>query len=409
MPIASVDGLDAGSTSAAVKLLESLCAESSPSTDPGGLARFASRLASELRARGWRAQVDSVESEAGSLPVLIAESRQRVGETKPLLLLGHFDTVLPAAPTELAGDRLRATGAIDMKGGIATLLAAIDLLARRREAPPPSRLLLVPDEEVAGPVSRRETAAHGAEARAVWVLEPGDATPDGGETIVVGRRGLSCFRLSVTGRSAHSGLDFARGRSATAAAARWCAAAAALSDARRGPTVNVSRLVGGDREFVEHLATEAHLLGGEARLNVVADRALVEGEYRIRSRADGETTRGRLESLAAEEGIRSEVEIELAFFGDVPPVEPTPERLAYAERARGLALQRGWSLAIEADRGGVSFPNFLPAGSTVPILDGLGPVGGGMHTRAEHVDLRSFARRIVLLADLLADEAAAQR
>jgi hypothetical protein len=30
-----------------------------------------------------------------------------------------------------------------------------------------------------------------------------------------------------------------------------------------------------------------------------------------------------------------------------------------------------------------------------------------MHTRDEHVELRSFARRIVLLADLLAAESAA--
>ena len=41
----------------------------------------------------------------------------------------------------------------------------------------------------------------------------------------------------------------------------------------------------------------------------------------------------------------------------------------------------------------------------IPVLDGLGPVGGGMHTREEFVDLRSLARRIVLLADLLAEDA----
>jgi acetylornithine deacetylase/succinyl-diaminopimelate desuccinylase-like protein len=35
-------------------------------------------------------------------------------------------------------------------------------------------------------------------------------------------------------------------------------------------------------------------------------------------------------------------------------------------------------------------------------VDGLGPVGNGMHTREEYLDLASFERRIVLLADLLA-------
>jgi acetylornithine deacetylase/succinyl-diaminopimelate desuccinylase-like protein len=39
----------------------------------------------------------------------------------------------------------------------------------------------------------------------------------------------------------------------------------------------------------------------------------------------------------------------------------------------------------------------------MPVLDGLGPVGEGMHTREEYVSLPSLARRIVLLADLLED------
>ena len=36
----------------------------------------------------------------------------------------------------------------------------------------------------------------------------------------------------------------------------------------------------------------------------------------------------------------------------------------------------------------------------------LGPVGGGMHTREEYVEVESLARRIRLLADLLDAEAA---
>ena len=56
-------------------------------------------------------------------------------------------------------------------------------------------------------------------------------------------------------------------------------------------------------------------------------------------------------------------------------------------------------------RGGISFPNFLLDPGRIPVLDGLGPVGGGMHTREEFVDLRSLRRRIVLLADLLAADA----
>jgi glutamate carboxypeptidase len=67
-----------------------------------------------------------------------------------------------------------------------------------------------------------------------------------------------------------------------------------------------------------------------------------------------------------------------------------------------LAAARGWRLEVERERGGISFPNFLADPGRIPVLDGLGPVGGGMHTRDEHVALASLERRIVLLADLLA-------
>jgi di/tripeptidase len=40
----------------------------------------------------------------------------------------------------------------------------------------------------------------------------------------------------------------------------------------------------------------------------------------------------------------------------------------------------------------------------MPILDGLGPIGGGMHTREEWVSLVSLERRTRLLADLLVAE-----
>jgi acetylornithine deacetylase/succinyl-diaminopimelate desuccinylase-like protein len=44
----------------------------------------------------------------------------------------------------------------------------------------------------------------------------------------------------------------------------------------------------------------------------------------------------------------------------------------------------------------------------MPVLDGLGPVGDGMHTRDEFVSLPSLARRILLLADLLRARAAGE-
>ncbi len=384
----------------ATRLLVELCSISSSSGDRRGLASMAARVAEELAARGLATEIiTESDGEGGALPLLIARG-PRVGE-HPLVLVGHLDTVLEAAPPRVEEGRLVATGALDMKGGLAMLAGALDLLAHRRQ-PPPSDLLLVavPDEEVSGHVSERAVRRWTEGARALLVIEPGEARGDG-ETLVAGRRGMTEWRLEVTGRAAHSGLAFWQGRSALAAAAEWAVRAHALSETGRGPTVNVARMVAGDADFVTGLATYHALLGTSRRRNVVPERATAEGETRYLVPADGARVLERLGRLT--ETVAAERDVRMSFTPGigVPPVDPNGPGAPLAGLATRLAAGRGWHLEIEDDRGGISFPNYLADPSTVPVVDGLGPVGDGMHTREEYLDLRSLERRIVLLADLL--------
>jgi glutamate carboxypeptidase len=390
-----------------VDLLRELTAISSPSGDPAGLHRMAERLAGELRERGLAAEIrDEPSVEAGcSLPVLYARGTD-TSRDHHLLLIGHLDTVLAAAPPHLDGDRLEATGAIDMKGGFATLLGALDLLRLRGERPPSDLLLVaVPDEEVGGELSRAAIRRWGENARALWVLEPGEPSPkgDGAETLVAGRRGMVQWRLEVQGTSAHSGLHYWEGRSALRAASRWVAEAEALSEPG-GPTVNTGRLIAGDESFVDHLGTSHTVLGTERQLNVVPDRAVAEGELRFLRSEDGARFLQRLRDLAADMSAATQTTLTFVAGLEIPPVDPEGPHAALTQRAVELAAARGWRLEIETDRGGISFPNFLADPSRLPILDGLGPVGAGMHTREEVVELESLRRRIVLLADLLAED-----
>jgi glutamate carboxypeptidase len=386
----------------AVATLEALTAESSASGDRPGLERMASRLGAELARRGLDFRIRTRPGAAGDLPVLEAS---RGDSPRPLLLLGHFDTVLPAAAPRREGDRLYATGAIDMKGGFVALLGALDLLKARGVSPPSDlALLAVPDEEVGGVVSRAETRERGAAARAIWVLEPGEARADS-ETLVIGRRGLADWTLEARGRAAHSGLEFWGGRSAAVAAAEFATRAAALSEPGAGPTVNVARIVAGDAGLVDDLERSARLPRSGRLLNVVAERALVEGEFRFLTPRDRERTERALREIARDLAGRREVELEWLPGIAIPAVPPNGPGRALAERAVELARRRGWRLELEEERGGISFPNFLADPAAIAVLDGLGPAGGGMHTREEHVSLPSLERRILLLADLLEAEA----
>lgn len=386
-------------------LLASLTAISSPSNDAVGLRRMAERLAEELAARGLTPEIQDEPGEDGlPLPVLTARTAAETGDAsrRPLFLIGHMDTVLPAAEPRLEGDQLYATGAIDMKGGLAAFLGALDLL-RHWGVEPPGGLLLavVPDEEVGGVLSRAALKRWGAEARALWVLEPGEPRANGVETIVTGRRGMFQWRLDVRGRAAHSGLHYWHGRSALTAAAGWCVEAEVHSARDGGPTVNVGRLVAGDATFVDNLPVSHALLGTEQQLNVVPDRARAEGEARFLRGHDGRRIANILHTLARNLAADTETEMSLEIGDSIPPVNPDGPHGSWSGRVVGLAANRGWRLEVERERGGISFPNFLPDPERIPVLDGLGPVGGGMHTREERVDLGSLRRRIVLLADLM--------
>ena len=383
------------------QLLVELCALSSPTGDADGVRAMAGRLAEELGRRGLACETELERGADGALhPVLLARGPAANGRC--LLLVGHMDTVLPAVSPRLDGDRLVATGALDMKGGLAMLVAALDLMAARG-VPLPDGLtvLAVPDEEASGVISERVVRLWSERARAVLVLEPGEARGDA-ETLVAGRRGLSEWRLEVTGRAAHSGLAYWAGRSALAAAADWCLGAQRLSVPGPGRTINVSRVVAGTADFVDRLAECHDLLGSSRQRNVIADRAVAEGEARFLAAGEGDAAIAELTALAGQVSAEHEVAATLTTGASVPPVDPHGPGEALVRRAVELAAARGFRLEVETDRGGISFPNYLADPASVAVVDGLGPVGNGMHTREEWLDLRSLDRRIVLLADLLA-------
>lgn len=386
-------------TSAESRLRE-LCAISSPSGNAAGIRRVAATLEMSLTRHGLRVEIGDEPDANGELqPVLIARGPS---SGKPhLLLLGHMDTVLPAVEPSLEGRRLFATGALDMKGGLAMLLGALDLLAVRGDSIPPDILVvLVPDEESESLISGQAAHRWSEGARAVLVLEPGQATARG-ETLVAGRRGMTEWTLDVRGRAAHSGLAYWTGRSALAAAAAWCARAQALSAPGSGPTVNVGRMVGGGSDFVDNLAEHHSMLGSSRQLNVVSDRAIAEGEIRFLTAREGEETMAALERLAAEIGAAHETTVTLSRGMHVAPVDPKGPGAPLIRRTVEMAARRGFHLEVEEDRGGISFPNFIADPARTPVIDGLGPTGDGMHVRGEYLDLDSLDRRIVLLADLL--------
>ncbi len=196
-----------------------------PSVNPGGNeASTVTVLADACRAAGFAVEV--VEAAPGR-PNLVATMRG-TGDGPALMLLGHSD-VVPAGPGWTAdpfvprrdGDRIIGRGTSDMKGGIASAVAAMAALQRAGEfgisLTGPVQLVVTVDEEEHGTGVRHlvTTGVPGGAREYAGCIVAEPTRMD----VVRGCRGASYFDIEVTGRAAHSGRP-SDGVSAIDAAAR---------------------------------------------------------------------------------------------------------------------------------------------------------------------------------------------
>jgi glutamate carboxypeptidase len=301
------------------------------------------------------------------------------GDRRPILLLGHVDTVWPRGtlehrPFRVAEGCAYGPGVFDMKSGIAVMLAALEAIRDLGLEPRhPVEILLTCDEESGSGTSRALIEAEAAACAAVLVLEP----PLAGGRAKTARRGVGRYDLVVRGVAAHAGLEPEKGRSAIVELAHQVLALTALND-DDGVSVNVGIVSGG---------TYSNVVAGEARAEI---------DVRFRTTAQAEAVSSRIAALAP---VLDGTRLEITGAVDRPPLERTPAVVALFERARAAAAGLGFELG-EGAAGGGSDGSFTAA-LGIPTLDGLGVDGDGAHAEHEHIVIDDLPRRAALLTTLL--------
>ncbi|MFI1356669.1 M20 family metallopeptidase [Streptomyces sp. NPDC020898] len=298
-----------------------------------------------------------------------------------VLLLAHYDTVWPAGtlaewPFTVTDDgRVSAPGAFDMKCGLVQAVWALRLLRERNLPRPTVRLLLNGDEEIGSPFSRPHIERLSEHVAATLVCEP--AAGEEGD-LKTARKGVGLFEVAVEGVEAHAGLDPYGGASAVHALAELVTRIAGLGSREHGTTVNVGVISGG---------TGRNVIAGHARCGV---------DVRIADPAEATRIDSELAALTA-----SDPRVRVSVTGDWnrPAMVPTPASQLLFKQAESVAVELGLAIRQTAV-GGASDGNFVSA-LRRPVLDGLGPVGGGAHARDEHVVLAHVPARVALLAGLL--------
>jgi glutamate carboxypeptidase len=366
-------------------LLERWANINSGSGHAAGLARMADTLRADFSRAFPAATIEEINTDApGFNPPGSRALRIRLRPAAPtqVFLCGHYDTVYEADDAFqvcrwLDATTLNGPGVADMKGGLVTILAALQAF----EATPHAvsvgwEVLLTPDEETGSHGTAHLFRAAARDHQFGFVFEPG--RPNG--NIIHSRKGTGGLVATCHGRAAHAAKVPNDGRSAILALAEF------LLDAAKIPS-----------EMPDVMVNVGNIRGGTAATNVVPHFAESEIDIRITKIADSEPLLARFQALADRINTRDGIKLTLKGGFNRPPKECLPAEEAVFPEWQRAARDVGVPEFTWVHGGGGSDGNFLTAGG-LPNLDGIGPIGDNLHSDREFCRVETIAPRAQIVA-----------
>lgn len=357
-----------------ISLLKALVLRETPSDDVSLLDEFAAWLAVQLSDRGAQVELHAREQRGDHVQATWGSGDPAV------LLLTHYDTVYPpgaleSMPWQVSGNRIQGPAVFDMKASLAMALVAITALrAAGRLSGGTVTLLSTSDEEIGSHSSRQLLEDLARRHTVVLCLEP----PLSDGSLKTWRKGVGAFQLTALGRATHAGVSPQTGVSAILEMAAQIPILSALADIDRGTSVNVGTIHGGTRP------------------NVVAGRCQVQIDVRYLEAGERQRIGEAFDQLEPQLAGAS---LELEGEWNRPAMPRTETIAATFAWAQAIARQLGIEVA-EGGTGGASDANFI-APLDIPLLDGLGAIGGEAHSPLEWIAADQLVPRCALLAALI--------
>jgi glutamate carboxypeptidase len=347
----------------------------SGSYDKSGVDAVGSRLIGFFEEEGLLATIEANERFGNAIHIHLDD---KPSNERPIVLMGHRDTVFPKGEVarrsfRIEGGRAYGPGVVDMKGGLVLNAFVLAAFKRFGGAPGPLAGLITADEEIASPSSRPIIERVGRAARCVFNSEPG--RPSG--NVVTSRKGGVFLTFEITGKAAHSGGNFEKGISAIGELAHKIVALHELTDLKRGITLNVGLVKGGQSVNTTAPAAEGQI-----------DLRYVKPEQRAQMLAAIE----QIIDTATVPGTRAKLEIK----GEFLPVTSTPEADALFHCYQAAAAHAG--LCVKGEFTGGCADSGFTAGVGCPTLCGVGPVGGNAHTSEEYLEIDTLVPRAQAMA-----------
>jgi glutamate carboxypeptidase len=360
-----------------INLLQQLVETESPSSDKSAVDRVGVIVADECRKLG--AQVE-IHPQVKTGDHIVARFPTAVGKGG-ILILCHMDTVFPLGtlkkmPFSQGDGKIHGPGVLDMKSGIVIALSAISsVLSSVRPATLPITALFTSDEEIGSHTSQALIESLALDSVMVFVME--SALVDG--SLKTWRKGVGGFNVHVKGRAAHAGGDHAQGRNAIEEMAHQVIVIQNMTDYTRQTTLNVGVMNGGTVS------------------NVVPEDASAEVDVRVMQPGEWERIEAEMKKLKP---ILEGTSLKITGGLNRPPMPYNKVNQSAFEKAYQIAkAELGMELKAGGSGGG-SDGNFVaPLG--IPVLDGMGAVGEGLHSEREYIFADSLEERAKLLAALI--------
>jgi len=187
----------------------------------------------------------------------------------------------------------------------------------------------------------------------------------------------------VKGRSAHAGAAPEQGRNAALELAHQVLRLDHLGEPAKGTTVNWTVLTSGERT------------------NIIPDLAHATADLRYSDPSELSRVEHDAQQLTREHLV-PDTRVSVSVIDRRPPFSKNPASERLAALATQVYLGLGRELGTVAARYGTDAGYAYRAGQTRPaVLEGLGIVGGGLHTTDEWADASSIAPRLYLTLRLI--------
>ncbi len=314
--------------------------------------------------------------------LIIAE--KELSEGPKVLLLGHLDTVFPIdspfqklTNTQKNGNSIATgPGIIDMKSGIVSIyyiVKAIIEMANLKKGM--ITVVLTGDEEIGSPESKKSYLELAKKHDLALVFEAAPKT----NSIIAERKGVKQLRLKIKGKDAHPGVNPEDGINTVSELGYKIVELLKLNNKQDGISLNFGMVKGG------------------VAVNRICSDVSLWFEYRFKtSEQDNYIFRQINEivnnSYTQNQHLNQSPTAEIEVLAEAPPLVLTEQNKKVINHYKAVYKELGFGELNAIFFGGASDANNI--GQTrIPVLDGLGPLGGNEHSREEYLLVASLCEK----------------